>query len=480
MKNAGLILITGICFLITSCRPKTDFTPYITAISNEIEQGNLRSAVEKADSLKELCKKDKYILRKADSLARIAERIAIDFSVTEEQIDDEIVKKAGPFSQLEKAVWENRGWLEFRLINDKKMYFNRAASNLRLIRDFNDDRKKHFSDISSDPVMKERLEHTENVVKASDNQNKPVLPVKMKITYTLSVHPDVIPEGETIRCWLPYPKVGNVRQSDVKLLRTSERIYLISPESSTHGTIYLESRAKKGMPSLFITEFVYQSYAQYFNYDSLKPKPYNKEAGIYRKYTAEQPPQIHFTPAVKQLADSVAGNETDPKEIVRKIYFWFKNNITWTGALEYSIMTDIPQYVIDNGRGDCGMQTLLFISMLRYKGIPVRWQSGWMVPPGNENLHDWCEVYYEGTGWVPTDVSYDLQLSENRYVSGFYLSGIDSYRMIVNNGIGGMLYPPKKYIRSEPYDFQRGEVEWSGGNLYFDKWDYDMKIEYLK
>ncbi|MGA2406536.1 MAG: transglutaminase domain-containing protein [Bacteroidales bacterium] len=58
--------------------------------------------------------------------------------------------------------------------------------------------------------------------------------------------------------------------------------------------------------------------------------------------------------------------------------------------------------------------------------IPVRWQSGWMVPPGAENLHDWCEVYFEGTGWVPVDVSYDLQKSDNITIRDFYLSGIDS------------------------------------------------------
>jgi hypothetical protein len=50
--------------------------------------------------------------------------------------------------------------------------------------------------------------------------------------------------------------------------------------------------------------------------------------------------------------------------------------------------------------------------------------------------------------------------------------------LIINDGIGGPLHPEKKFLRSEPYDFQRGEVEWNGGNLYFDKWDYDMKIEY--
>ena len=49
----------------------------------------------------------------------------------------------------------------------------------------------------------------------------------------------------------------------------------------------------------------------------------------------------------------------------------------------------------------------------------------------------------------------------------------------MNDDISGQFYPAKKYIRSEPFDFQRGEVETSSKNLYFDKWDYDMKIEYL-
>ena len=208
--------------------------------------------------------------------------------------------------------------------------------------------------------------------------------------------------------------------------------------------------------------------------------PYDKESQNYRLYTMQQLPQISFSDKVKHLADSLVGNETKPDKVVRKLYMWFKENIPWARALEYSIMADIPQYVIKNMRGDCGMQTLLFMSMARYKGIPVRWQSGWMVPPQAENLHDWCEVYYEGVGWVPVDVTYDLQKSDNSELKEFYLSGIDGYRLIVNKGISGRLYPEKRFMRSEPYDFQRGEVEWKKGNLYFDKWDYNMDIEYLK
>jgi transglutaminase-like putative cysteine protease len=131
-------------------------------------------------------------------------------------------------------------------------------------------------------------------------------------------------------------------------------------------------------------------------------------------------------------------------------------------------------------RGDCGMQTLLFMAMARYQCIPVKWQSGWMMHPGKVNLHDWAEVYYEGVGWVPLDMSFNLQQSDNLNEKEFYINGIDAYRLIVNDAISSQFVPEKKYPRSEPYDFQRGEVEWSGGNLYFNKWDYHMEAERMK
>jgi len=36
---------------------------------------------------------------------------------------------------------------------------------------------------------------------------------------------------------------------------------------------------------------------------------------------------------------------------------------------------------------------------------------------------------------------------------------------------------PKKHLRSDPVDNQRGEVEWDGGNLYFTDWDYEVTVE---
>ena len=48
--------------------------------------------------------------------------------------------------------------------------------------------------------------------------------------------------------------------------------------------------------------------------------------------------------------------------------------------------------------------------------------------------------------------------------------------MVVNNDFGCPLYPAKQYPRSETVDFQRGEVEWAGGNLYFDKWKWNLEV----
>jgi hypothetical protein len=462
------------------CRTASDSNQILEDLQENLDFGNISTVIQTVDSLKKVKGENNQILHIADSLSQMAERVNLDFSVTENQVNSQIEKLLGSVSSTERSDWEKKGWLEWRMIDGKKKYFNRAASNLVLIKKFNEQKDEWLKEIANKPSMILRLKHTEQAIKASGNNNAPVEPVTMKITYTLSVHSDAVPDGEKIRCWLPWPKEGFTRQNSIELLSTSNPEYTISPDTSIHSTIYMEGIAKKGVPTEFSVSYNYTSYAQHFNMKEIKILPYNKDTYDYQKYTSEQLPHICFTDNVKNLADSLTQSDDNPASIVRKIYFWFKESIPWTGALEYSTIPNIPEYVIKNMRGDCGEQVFLFISMLRYKGIPVRWQSGWNMTPDDQDLHDWSEVYFEGTGWVPVDVMYDLQNSDNETLKYYFLSGIDAYRLIVNNGVEGPLHPHKKYLRSEPYDFQRGEVEWKGANLYFDKWDYNMKIEYLK
>lgn len=465
-------------FLFSGCRTGLQLSPMLKLAERELEEGNVTRTVQIADSLKELSAANRIVYLKADSLGEIASRIKLDFSSSPSETITAIEKKTGPVSENKIAEWERKGWLESRTIDGRKMYFKRAASNLLLLLKFHEQKDEWESDLSRDSDMIFRLKHTGDALKTYQD-GLAAEPVRMKVTYTLTVNADVVPDGETIRCWLPYPEKGVGSQQNIVFIDATDPDYYISPDSSVHSTVYMKAKARRGEPTVFSVSFSYDSYARYFDPDSISPAPYDTNSAVYKKYTLEELPHINFSNEVKKLADSITGKNDTPPLAVRKIYMWFKENIPWTGALEYSTIPDITHYALKYRRGDCGIQTILFMSMLRYKGIPARWQSGWMMPPNAENLHDWCEVYFEGTGWVPVDVSYDLQASGNRKLREFYLSGIDAYRLIVNDGLAGELHPPKEYLRSEPYDFQRGEVEWSGGNLYFDTWHYDMEIEYL-
>ena len=176
-------------------------------------------------------------------------------------------------------------------------------------------------------------------------------------------------------------------------------------------------------------------------------------------------------------ARELAGDETNPVRIVSRIYDWI-DEIPWAGSIEYGVLPHIPEYVLTSGHGDCGQVGLLLITMLRSVGIPARWESGWTLYPQTYNLHDWGSVYYEGVGWVPIDVSAGRQESNDPAVRNFYKSGLDSYRLVVNSDYSQPFTPRKIHMRSEPIDFQRGEVETSERNLYFDEWDYAMDISY--
>jgi hypothetical protein len=41
---------------------------------------------------------------------------------------------------------------------------------------------------------------------------------------------------------------------------------------------------------------------------------------------------------------------------------------------------------------------------------------------------------------------------------------------------GKQFDPAKEFDRSDPVDNQRGEIEWKGGNLYYDDWSYEVEV----
>ncbi len=406
-------------------------------------------------------------------------RLRMEFPYTRNDVKEQLKKYYPEVSDAQMDKWEEDKQLEMRVIDGDKRYFLRSASNLFLLNPEAKKLKEKVSEKGYDGIEDFQLNVLPNWFEQGLEPAKPYNRQKIKVNYTVTLKPDQVPDGEIVRCWLPYPRTGSARLSDVEFLSANQDDYIIAPNETKQRTVYMEKKAEKGKETVFNISFIFYPAAQWFDIKPEQAKAYDQSSELYQTYTAERLPHIVFNDKIKNLAREIIGSETNPVTQVKLLYYWIFNNIPWAGALEYSVMPCIPCYVLENRHGDCGMQSFLFLSLARSLGIPCKWQSGWYLMPQTVNLHDWTEVYYEGIGWVPVDPSFGLVNSDDLKLKEFYINGLDCYRLVVNDDFARELVPPKKYYRSEPFDFQRGELEWAGGNLYFDTWTYDMEVEYL-
>jgi transglutaminase-like putative cysteine protease len=284
--------------------------------------------------------------------------------------------------------------------------------------------------------------------------------------------------------WLPYPQEYR-QQRDVKLISASPEPKTIAPSAHegnpvTGGpqrTVYFEQRIEDPAKPLVFQEVVeYNSYAYYPKLEAARVEALPSEWG--RAYLDERLPHIAFAPEIRKQVKTIVGSETNALVKARKIFRWVSANIPWNSEDEYCTIPSFALKGFHARRGDCGVQNSIFITMCRIAGIPARWQSGYETKPIKDNwgMHDWAEIYITPWGWLPADASYGVKQSPDPRIQDFYCGHQDSYRLIVNLDWGRDLIPPKQSLRSEPADFQRGEVEIDGKNLYYDRWSSNTEV----
>jgi transglutaminase-like putative cysteine protease len=282
--------------------------------------------------------------------------------------------------------------------------------------------------------------------------------------------------GATVRAWLPFPQTYR-QQARVYLVSTTPADGKVAPEETPHRTVYFERKIDSAEPARFSVTFEFATSAWCPKLDESQAKV-SADAAL-KPYLAERPPHIAFTPELRAAVAEAVGGETNPLAKARKIFQWVDSHIAYHAEDEYGIIPSVTQKVLACRRGDCGIQTILFMTMCRYAGISTRWQSGWETQRSKYNMHDWCEFHLEPWGWLPADPSYGIRQHDDPRVREFFIGHMDSYRMIVNSDYGRPLWPAKQSLRSEPVDFQRGEVEVDGRNLYFNQWDWNIDIKWL-
>ena len=406
----------------------------------------------------------------------VIRRTRYDYALTDKDVLAEIKKSVPNATQADVDRWRKAGDLQSRVIDGQNRYFRRSVSNLFR---FNAEARRRQQNATSEkkfhvPTL------VEKIVKLADASESPeVYPVKHHVHYELSVHADHprVKKGAVVRAWLPFPQEYR-QQKDVKLISSEPAGAMVASASAPQRSVYFEQTINDpSKPPRFAVDFEFVTSAYCPKLDPAKVKPYHVNSAVYREYTAQRPPHIVFTPEVKELVQKIVGDETNPLEKALLIFRWTSKNVPWCAEQEYSIIPSLSVKGLTARRGDCGVQNTSFTTLCRAAGIPARWQSGWQTKPGDWNMHDWSEIYLEPWGWVPTDASYGVQKSANPRVRDFFCGHMDPYRLIVNLDYGRKLEPPKTSFRSEPVDFQRGEIEIDGHNLYFDEWDYKFEVK---
>ena len=534
--------------LVTFCTSKAPkMSPKLdeATLDNLIEDGQFSKAnkiLSEALMCDSLSEADKYLINfEKDKM----QRILADFNKNEAEVLEYIKKYIPNVTEAQMELWRQTGALECKTIDGQRRYFRKGPGNLFLVDPVcvaareavegpetgttGDFLKGYLPKVISDACFQQVWGKDVRVTSYVD-------PVKMTVHVLMRVMPDAVPAGEVVRMWLPYPKEKD-RQKDIELKRVfigynsnykdlelpqitpqikfrglntkvtkKESLgyaaaatdgtlaskffedgsqikgnegaymadgYIISAPDAARRSIYFEmvSNGKDTLKAGY--DLSYTSYNQYFSNLEEQIQPYDTTSLIYKTYTAERERHIVFTDKIKTLADSLVGEATEP--------------------YENSTIPNIPMYVLNVGHGDCGQVSLLFMTMARYKGIPARWQSGWMVHPGHVNLHDWAEVYYEGVGWVPVHQSFgysggdrdkadttSVLTGDQQMLKFFFSKGLDAYRFIVNDeyGLWAPLYPAKIYPHNDEVDFQMGEAEWRGGNILNGGWKCWMDVDY--
>ena len=440
-----------------------------------IENSDFSAVVAELSALEGLSEAEKS---RRDWLIELTRRIRIEFPYNEAEIKEELKEAGLDSSDEQMRAWEAAKSLEMRPIDGERRYFKHAVSNLRRIdRELAKTRPVSGGDRQR---FESRIANVRSIIDASDGAGKLTHKVRNRFTCVATIPANAVPAGETVRYWAPFPRESCGRQQDVKLISTDPADGRVAPAGDLQRCVYLEKVAVKDEPTVFTIVFETTTYAQYFSQDYLKKnaKAYLDDE-FYRFYTEERLPHMVKSDKIKTWAREIVGDATCPVEKLVRLFNAIDERYPWASSNEYGTMFCIPEYVLREGHGDCGMLSLLLISALRSEGIPAKWQSGWVAnASGACGMHDWAEVYFEGVGWVPVDMSYGLMNDDNPSVREFYATGLDQTRLVVNDDIGREFTPPKTHFRSEPVDFQRGEVEWAGGNLYFPEWSFKMTVEF--
>ncbi|MEW5738848.1 MAG: DUF3488 and transglutaminase-like domain-containing protein, partial [Myxococcota bacterium] len=145
---------------------------------------------------------------------------------------------------------------------------------------------------------------------------------------------------------------------------------------------------------------------------------YSKPGELDVPLTADERQRLTQLPAaldprVRELAARLAGAETDPGRVARRLEQWLKSSLGYTLELPGEVSDPLADFLFVRREGHCEHFATALAVLLRTRGIPARVVGGFF---GGERIvdryvvragdaHAWVEAHVEGRGWVTLDAT---------------------------------------------------------------------------
>lgn len=259
-------------------------------------------------------------------------------------------------------------------------------------------------------------------------------------TYVVQVAADisnhVSNQESTILLYIPKPAVSSF-QPYVQLTEVYPEPFILDDE---HDVIH-----KRQLNQITNNK---ERFSQTFVVSACSVQGNFREKGMQAAYSAENPLYMKYTSAdmcvpsdsqaVFRLLETIAGNERNPWKTARLIYDFMVSSYDISEKVRSGDISVLD--IIRKKRGDAYDFAVLFTALCRAAEIPAVPVAGILVSDKNSVVpHWWTEIYFEGYGWFPVDVSLGAGLPFSPFIETgspqeFYFGNLDNQHIAFSRG----------------------------------------------
>lgn len=261
------------------------------------------------------------------------------------------------------------------------------------------------------------------------------------------------PKNRDISIWTPLPH-DDYDQRVTGLTVTSSFPYRVTEETIFRNRMYFFKTDRLNSGDRIVLKYnLYRKVSDTVEDRNEKPERY-LEPSEWEKWDDN----------IARYTDSLAGKETDPVKIARKIYDALVDSLTY---VHEACGRGVSILTFEEKTGRCDEFHALFRSMLMYKKIPVKWEQGIAFPYPSVikkkgeveadciNSQSWLRFYIGNNRWMPVDLA---EAKKRPDLRDFFFGRLVPNRIRMSAGRGMNLNPLQQSpINTFPYTYAEAD-----------------------